>query len=291
MGTNIITAMLNIADLSERPDLHKYKDLKKNESDKNRAKALGAPVEAYIKDVFAGTYSEDDVQSKVTKYNELFSYLGGSRNPPDLIIKGGDAIEVKKVESYSEVQLNSSSPKQVLKSDSDKINNKCKTCEEGWTEKDMIYIIVNKDSDSYDLESIWFVDARCYVAKEETYQKTFKLIKDSIKNISELSHKNTKELDRIDKIDALNNTILRVRPMWTLKHPEKLFDEFSKDDSRESLRVYAVISKEKFDTYSDELKEKLKNEKKIIKDYDKTIKDPDDVENDLEIVLLKLKID
>ncbi|BDC03461.1 NgoPII family restriction endonuclease [Clostridium perfringens] len=294
MGTNIITAMLNIANLSERPNLAKYKDLIAKESDRNRAKALGAPVEALIKDIFAGTYGETNIENKLTKYNEVFSYLGGSKNPPDLIIDKGDAIEVKKVESYSEIQLNSSSPKQILKKSSDKITEECRNCESDWEEKDMIYIIVNKDSNSDNLKSIWFVDARCYVANEEDYSEVFRCIKKAITAKSKelnLDSKKSTEFARIGGIDSLDNTILRIRAMWTIKHPEKLFDEFSEDDDREKLRVYAVISKEKFDTYSEELKEKLEKKENIIKDYDKTIKDPDDAENNLEIVLLKLEID
>ena len=37
------------------------------------------------------------VKEALEKYSEVFSYLGNTSNPPDMIIKDGDAIEVKKL--------------------------------------------------------------------------------------------------------------------------------------------------------------------------------------------------
>ena len=67
-------------------------------SGKNRANAVGNALEAYIKDLFADTLLCDDEYSKLHAYNEVFSYTGNQNNPPDIILRNGDAIEVKKVQ-------------------------------------------------------------------------------------------------------------------------------------------------------------------------------------------------
>ena len=58
------------------------------------------------------------VKEALEKYSEVFSYLGNTSNPPDMIIKDGDAIEVKKIEGFNTLMLNSSYPKQKLYSSS-----------------------------------------------------------------------------------------------------------------------------------------------------------------------------
>lgn len=62
--------------------------------------------------------------------SEVFSYLGNNSNPPDAMLRNGDAIEVKKIESLSSaLTLNSSM-----------ISTACREAEQ-WSEKDMIYVV------------------------------------------------------------------------------------------------------------------------------------------------------
>ncbi len=57
------------------------------------------------------------------------------------MIRGGDAIEVKKIQSRgSSISLNSSYPKNRLYSESTQITKECKECED-WEQKDILYII------------------------------------------------------------------------------------------------------------------------------------------------------
>ena len=72
-------------------------------------------IEAYIQDAFADTITENNINNKNKKINNVFSYLGNQNNPPDIIVRGGDAIEVKKIQSIgSAIPLNSSYPKHKL---------------------------------------------------------------------------------------------------------------------------------------------------------------------------------
>lgn len=292
MKSSIVRAFINICKYNERPNLKKYKEIKEKEKDSNSAKAMGSELESYTKDIFTDAYMDNDINKKVKKYNEKLSYLGGSKNPPDFIIKKGAAIEVKKVESYSELQLNSSYPKKVLKSTSDKITDACKKCEPGWKEKDMVYVIGNQKKNTKFVQSIWIIDAKCYVADEKKYSKLFDIVKDRIKGIEDFKETKTKELARIGGIDTLDITKLRVRPMWTLEHPSKVFNSHIENDDSEKFRSYALIYKETFNLYPEidhkELEKLIKSNK--ITRVDIKVKDPDNSEKELDAILLKLII-
>lgn len=89
MRVNILTALMNIA---KSP----IDELRSFNVSRNRANSMGEALETYIKDVFAGTLTETDDTKRFERYAEAFSYQGNQNNPPDVIIRQGDAIEVKK---------------------------------------------------------------------------------------------------------------------------------------------------------------------------------------------------
>lgn len=88
--TNILEAIYNIAS-------HKNFAIREFYSCRNRANIMGDALENYIKDAFADTLEANNELSRLETYNEKFSWLGSQNNPPDIMIKGGDAIEVKKL--------------------------------------------------------------------------------------------------------------------------------------------------------------------------------------------------
>jgi len=98
--TNLIIALANIV---ENPIV----DLLSFYKGSNRANSMGDALETYIKDIFCNSLSLNNSE-KDKLYSQNFSYLGNQNNPPDIIIKNGDAIEVKKIESLSSaIALNS----------------------------------------------------------------------------------------------------------------------------------------------------------------------------------------
>ena len=133
--TNLLIALKNIAENPNNDLVAQYHSL-------NRMNSMGEALEFYIKDIFSGTLSETDLSKKEQSYSQKFSYLGNQNNPPDIIIKGGDAIEVKKHigARAGGLALNSSYPKDFLYSDSPMITAACRECEE-WTKKDIVYVV------------------------------------------------------------------------------------------------------------------------------------------------------
>ncbi|MBC6421820.1 MAG: NgoPII family restriction endonuclease [Hormoscilla sp. SP5CHS1] len=75
--------------------------------------------------------NEENEQKRVEAYSEVFDYQGNPNNPPDIILKKGDAVEIKKIESLrTKIALNSSYPKSKLLPDNPTIT---KYCGEDWT--------------------------------------------------------------------------------------------------------------------------------------------------------------
>lgn len=165
--SNILKAIINIAN-------NPVVQLKETYTGRNTINNIGEALEAYIQDAFANTIYEADVEKRNQRISDVFSYLGNQNNPPDIILSGGDAIEVKKIQSKgSAIALNSSYPKSKLHSDDSKITDACRECEV-WDTKDIIYAI-------------------------------------GVKEIEDIEFAETKELGRINRVDPLGITNLRIR--------------------------------------------------------------------------------
>ena len=130
---NIIDAVINLVNKPVTEVVSYYKG-------HNRANNAGEALEEYIKDLFANSFGLNE-QARLQKMSEVFSYLGNNSNPPDAMLKKGDAIEIKKIETNTaSLALNSSYPKQVLRSDSTMISSACRNAEV-WDKKDIVYCV------------------------------------------------------------------------------------------------------------------------------------------------------
>ncbi len=206
---NIINAIINLVN---NPVTH----LVDYYQGRNRANNAGDALEEYIKDLFANTFDFSE-KERLEKISEVFSYLGNNSNPPDAMIRGGDAIEVKKIESNgSDLALNSSYPKHKLLSNSSMISSACKKAEE-WTEKDIIYVVGIVEKNTNNLKHLCMVYGLDYCASEECYSRIKMTIKNGVEAIPNVEFAESKELGRINKIDPLGITYLRVRVKRNIK--------------------------------------------------------------------------
>lgn len=237
---NIINAIINLVN-------HPVTTIHAHYVGRNRANSMGDALEEYIKDLFCDTFDETDKVKRLEKISEVFSYLGNNSNPPDGMLKGGDAIEVKKIESAnSALALNSSYPKHKLYADSPMISKACKTAEE-WTEKDIIYAVgvVNDDS----IKHLSFVYGLDYAASDEVYSRIKQKIKYGVETIPDVEFSDTKELGRVNKVDPLGITYLRVRGMWGIENPFTVFDYVYERDFDRDFNFMCIINDEKFNTF------------------------------------------
>ena len=279
---NIINAIIN---LTNAP---KY-ELMAYSKNHNRANAMGDALEEYVKDIFADTVSEKDEAIRMQKIDKVFSYSGNQNNPPDSMLMGGDAIEVKKIESKdASLALNSSYPKHKLYSNSPLLSKTCKECEV-WTEKDIIYVVgIVKDND---IQSMAMVYGSEYCANNEVYERIKNTIKEGVGTIPDIEFAETNELAKVKKVDPLGITYLRVRGMWGIENPFTVFKYIYKRDFTNKFNFMAIIRKEKYDSFDNkkDLEEASKNNKDL-KIEDKQIKDPNNPAKLIDVKLITYQV-
>jgi len=269
MATSLLKALINIQNYSNN-DLSKI--LVINKQNQPRANVHGDKLDFFIKDSFCNSFTVNNPSTKLNEYHQELSWLGSQNNPPDIIIKNSDAIEVKKVSSLgaTSMQLNSSYPKSKIRSDSHFITKECKNCEPNWIEKDIIYAVGHVIV--HNLRLLTFVYGDCYAAELKYYQKIRQDIIKGIKKLK-LNLSKTKELGRLNNIDPLKSTNLRIRGLWTLKTPRNQFSDHIKFDDKKSLCVFAIMKKEKYLSFDKKERDIVKKKMSVT---DIKIKDPND---------------
>lgn len=131
-------------------------------------------------------------------------------------------MEVKKIGSpKAQIALNSSYPKAKLFANDPMLTTACRECE-SWTEKDIIYAIgvVNESK----LKLLWLVYGDCYAASKGVYERIKHAISRSVNQIATINLTPTKELGRVNRVDPLGITYLRIRGMWGIQNPLKVYN-------------------------------------------------------------------
>lgn len=278
--TNILEAIVNIAN-------NPVVAIRNHYTGRNRANNVGEALEMFVKDAFANTIQEQDEQVKNTRFSQVFSWLGNQNHPPDIMIRQGDAIEVKKTQSAnSDLALNSSYPKSNIQSNSNMITQECRTCE-NWTEKDLIYCVGHTTDDS--IKSLWMVYGNIYAAKHETYQVIKQKITDGINEIPNVELAETNELGRVNRVDPLGITNLRIRGMWQIQNPRRVFNYLH--STGDTFELVAVIPTNKYNSFPIESKNKIENlGNPNLEISDVQVKDPNNPANliDAKLILFKL---
>ncbi len=279
--SNVIRAFINI--------INNYQiNIENVTNGNNRANNMGEGLETYIKNAFADTFNNEDKPDTLQKLNNIFSYQGNKNNPPDLILKNSDAIEIKKLESKSSaIALNSSYPKAKLYVDSSMITKACKECEY-WNEKDMIYAIGYVPKNTRQLKSLWLIYGDCYCADKETYERIKNTISTGIIAVQDVEFTQTNELGKVKKVDPLGITDLRIRGMWHIDNPNRTFNYIYKYDDTKDFQLICLMIKEKYDSLPNKDKEILDNKNVEIKDI--KIKNPNNPVKLIDAVLLVFKV-
>ena len=240
MDINIITAIENIV-------TNPINELRSFYKNRNRANNMGEALENYVMDMFAGTLHETDEQMRLEKLSQAFSYQGNQNNPPDMIIRNGDAIEVKKIESKgSSLALNSSYPKAKLFANSPMITAACRDCKQ-WKEKDILYAVgvVNGNH----LNRLYFIYGVDYAASAEVYERIKLHIRSEVNAISDVEFAETKELGRVNRVDPLGITYLRIRGMWGIENPATVFS-YVYTPQNTPFEFVAIINTDKYNSFS-----------------------------------------
>ena len=281
---NILNMLINLSKVSDLKINSLYKG-------SNRINNVGDGLEEYLKEALSGTFALE-TNEKLEKFHEVFCYQGSSARPPDLMLRGGAAIEVKKTESlFSELQLNSSHPKSKLSANSPFINEVCRTCED-WTERDIIYAIGHIDKKSKHLKSLWCVYGSLYAADEDIYLDIKRQIGSTLASNTALTFSETKELGRLNYVDPLKITNMRIRGMWLIQPPVTVFDYIYDYDSELSFQVLLLIPEDKYACFNtkslNDIEQLASNG--ILEKRDVKIKDPNNPVNLIAAKAIILKV-
>lgn len=214
----------------------------------NRANQMGDALEDFVKNAFAGCLGATDKRTINQNRSTTFSYLGNSTNPPDAMLWNGDAIEIKKIATIgtSQLQLNSSYPKNKLFSNNSKICRACKDCEE-WEEKDMLYVIGQVSGT--ELQNIFFIYGDLYCDTHEVYENVENVIKEGLESLEGVELAETNELGRVNKVDHLEISDLRVRGMWLIKTPFQQFCYLTDEITDYTFKLVALIPENKYNSF------------------------------------------
>lgn len=240
----------------------------------NHIQEVGKGLEAFFKLLFIEQKTPEALRA-------AFCWQGAMNSPPDIITASPQiAIEIKKQTSNNPIQLNSSYPKQYLYKDNSRISNKCRGIIKSYRIP-MIYAIgIVNDSK---VEKLWIIDGSIYAAHSSAYTNTKDAVSSSIyRSIEDLCN-TTNEIASIQDTDPLKNTILRVRGMWVIKHPSKVFSYL--DSFKE--KVIVILSKDIYNSFNSSDKRNIENNE-LINSYEaNNIKNPDNPSKLLDGFIIK----
>lgn len=261
--SNILTAIEVIVKNSSNALVEAFEN-----NSQNRATQMGDALEDYVKNAFADCLGQDAKSVKSARHI-VFSYLGNKTNPPDAILRHGDAIEIKKLATLgtSQLQLNSSYPKNKLYADNPKICKACRDCEL-WQEKDMIYVVGQVDGE--ELQNIFFVYGDLYCDSNEIYENVELVIKEGLESLEGVELAETNELGRVNKVDHLGISDLRVRGMWLIKTPFHQFAYLTENSTDCTFKLVALIPQDKYQGFDN-----VKGFENFCEEYDVHISDED----------------
>ena len=97
------------------------------------------------------------------------------------------------------------------------------------------------------------------------------------KTIISTKFEKTKELGKVKRVDPLGITYLRIRGMWGIENPLKVFDYVYKIDKTKKFNFMCIVNENKWNTFGEKEKSELQeiiNEEENAKIEDVEIKDP-----------------
>lgn len=216
----------------------------------------GESLEEIFKDILCGV-TRSKTGSRPVLYERHLAYQGGKRNPPDAILRGGedgDAFEVKKVLNNQKLQLNSSHPHSSIERGKSRLTVKANRIEPEteWNKRDLFYVVGDIEIGKAKGNWLWVVEGQVIAQETSYYEQLEKRIRESISEslgASGLAFSVSNELGRVDDVDHLKRTDLRIRGMWLLSNPKALFaDDLQANVSLAAhCTVITLLTKSKWD--------------------------------------------
>jgi len=275
---NILRAIVNIAENTT------VQLRASNIVSENRINSVGGQLEDYIKDAFCEILGvEMTPAERLLKYGDVFCYLGNQNNPPDSMLRNGDAIEVKKLNNHtSDIALNSSYPKSKLHSDDSRIVDACRTCED-WKERDIIYVVGVVEDQR--IKSIWMVYGDCYAADRQTYERIDSYLQKVTSVFPELPFGRKTEPERVRDIDPKGITKVWLQGRWFIQNPMEVFGAHL-DYPQKDNRLTVIMRTAKYQSFDPSDLARMENAPNVTVQT-KKMPEPNNPENDFDATLIE----
>tara|TARA_Y100001936_G_C16048845_1_gene656432 strand:- start:1108 stop:1971 length:864 start_codon:yes stop_codon:yes gene_type:complete len=278
--TNVIKSFINIV----QSDLTSYES--SINPYKNRIQIQGERFEVFIKNSFANTFQISDVSKVEQIYSEFFIHQGSANHPPDLIIRNGDSIEMKKNESKlsSNIALNSSWPRTKLYSYDEKLTKKVSNLiPKGGI--DNLYAVGTYNKKNI-LNQLLYFYGDCFYKNTNFYRDKYSQIQKKLSEF-DLNKKSSKELGGISNFDEIDRSSLRIRGMFQAKNPMIIDTIKNLLPSSQNFQMILIMRESKYQTINNLDKTELENLNSqyiIIKNID--LIDPDNSKKHLDVKII-----
>jgi len=283
MSPNILTAIKNISNFKTNNMGEYFKEYAGN-----KIKTARQQMEYYVKDAISGSFNSVKDKKPTDRYKGLFSYLGSKTQPPDMIIRDGDALVIKTIKTYKgSFTINNSPPKDRLMWNDSWIIKNCRRIDGGqWTSKDLFYVIgwIEKRRMKY----LNFIQGSCFLPEQKFYNKKTDDLKKNIYKFLEsegLEANRTIALGKVTNIDPLAITNLRIKAVWRIKNPLKIFSDTFSYDKKQEFTLIALMLKNKFDSFPKKDIDPIINDKQI-EIEDVKIKNPNNPQKKIDAKLI-----
>ena len=285
MPSNILITIKNIFDLKTNNMSDYFRDYATTQ-----VKTVRQQMEYYVKDAISGSFKSVKDKKPTDRYTGVFSYIGSKNKPPDIIIQGGDALVIKTTKTYKgSLTINNYPPKAHLKWNDPWILKNCRQIDGGqWNSKDIFY--VTGWTEKRRMKYLNFIQGSCFIPEEKVYNKKLEGIKKNIYNYLEsegLEAIKTVGLGKVNNIDPLGITNLRIKGVWSIKNPINTFSDTFIYDKNKDFNLIALMFKNKFDSFPKKDVNAIINDKQIeIKDV--KIKNPNNPQKKIETKLITM---
>jgi hypothetical protein len=193
-----------------------------------------------------------------------------------MIIQGGDAIIIKTIKTCKgSFTINNYPPKNRLMWNDPWVLKNCRRVDGGqWNSKDVFYVTgwIEKGRIKY----LIFIQGTCFIPEEKVYNTKINNLKKNIFNYLEsegLQTIKTNSLGKVNNIDPLGVTNLRIKSVWSVKNPLKIFSDIFSYDKNKDFTLIGLMFKNKFDSFPKKDIDAIVNDKNI-KIKDVKIKNP-----------------